>query len=113
MIAFSLRLPWNKLTHLRPVSSEMVVTEGLQYPEQGSGGGPQGRHLGAGETSNESLPGSIGQSPGQPQFTAWKQMASVTGRSPSSLMDVYLEDMTSQTYKHSAYLPPQQQPQEL
>lgn len=86
----------------------MVVTEGLQHLEWGSGGGRQDRHLGAGEISNEFLPESIGQSPGQPQFTAWKQMASVTGRSC-----VYLEDMTSQTYKRSAYLPPQQQPQEL
>lgn len=68
----------------------MVATEGPQHPEQGSGGGPWGRHFGAGGAEVEFLPGSIIPSPGQPQFTIWKQMVSVPGRSPGSLMDVFI-----------------------
>ena len=54
-----------------------------------------GEALGAGiselvEHQTRFFLGSIGQSPGQPQFTAQKQMGTVTGRCPSSLTDVFI-----------------------
>lgn len=111
MIAFPSGLPWNKLTTSRPVTSELVTTERPPHPELGARGGPGGRHLRAGGASDEIL--SWKHRPVSRSATVY--CSETNGHSHREVPQfthgcVYLEDVTSQTHKYSACLPPQQLP---
>lgn len=113
MIAFPSRLPWSKLTIARPVISEVMATEGSPHPDREIGGGPRAGTLEMVEPQRGFSSGSTGQAPGRLWLTAEKQIKCYREELRFPHGCVYLEDVTSQTHKHPACLPPQRLPREL